>query len=345
MMMTCLRPVLGKIFGACLALTALAGSAYAQSCEALKAEYRSLGSGGGSSAARQEIARLSYAYQQMGCANGGFLFFGPPPACSGIVARMRSLQSQLAAGGGDENRARKAHLRAAIAQACGESERASSSASSGGYTPRGGRKLVCVRTCDGFFFPLANRPEDGDTEEMCQALCPGAETAVYRMQEGGAIQEAVSNRGQSYMSLPNALKYRTGVSDSCACKKADQTWSQALARAESMIARRGSDIVVDAKLAAQMSQAVNGKSGHKGRKAPGREPAEEPADIVVTPAKATTTNDAPVYGSDAQAQRSVRVIAPEMFAPARMNTAPEQPQAATSATSQLETGAVAQTQQ
>ncbi|WP_188519204.1 DUF2865 domain-containing protein [Alsobacter metallidurans] len=285
------RNLCRRIALAAFACLGLAGGAYAQSCEALKAEYRTLG--GGSGVARQEYGQLVGVYQQLNCGGGGFLFFGPPAACRGIGARLRSLQGVMASGGGEDVRVRKAQLRAEIAQACGDGEHASAAR---GFSPRGGKRLVCVRACDGFYFPLANRPEDGDSESLCQALCPGSETTVFRMPEGGAIQEAVSSRGQAYMDLPNALKYRTSVDKSCACKGEGQSWTEALARAETMIARRGSDIVVDAKIAAKLSQAVNAKAVAANRKPVREEPIEN--DIVVRPAStaaatpASTTNEA-----------------------------------------------------
>jgi hypothetical protein len=308
---------------------ALAQSA---ACRQLKAEYRSLGDGGGS-AARQEYGQLAAVYRDMGCNGGGFLFFGPPPACQGVAARLRSLQAAVASGGGHDVQARKAQLRGAMAAACADTERSAEKASaSGGYSPRGGRKLVCVRTCDGFFFPLSARPEDGDVEGMCQSLCPGAETAVFRMPDGGAIQEAVSTHGQAYTALPNALKYRTSVDKGCACKGEGQSWAQALTKAESMIARRSSDIVVDAAIAAKMAQASASGAASKSskRKAPAIEPGG--SDIVVTPKRAAVaaTAEAPASGAPA-----VRVIAPGSVTAVELTQ-----KTSLNAASEIETGAV-----
>ncbi|WP_406854545.1 DUF2865 domain-containing protein [Alsobacter sp. KACC 23698] len=312
---------------------ALAQSA---SCRQLKAEYRSLGDGGGASA-RQEYAQLAAVYRDMGCNGGGFLFFGPPPACQGVAARLRSLQSAAVSGGGADVQARKAQLRGAIAAACSDREHVEKASASGGYSPRGGRKLVCVRTCDGFFFPLSAKPEDGDVEDMCQSLCPGAETAVFRMPDGGAIQEAVSTHGQAYTALPNALKYRTSVDKSCACKGDGQSWAQALAKAESMIARRSSDIVVDAAIAARMAQASatgSAKSAAlKGakRKPPAGEPGDN--DIIVRPAGATAAASAEP-ASAGPGPAAVRVIAPGSVTPLELS------QSSLNPASDIETGAV-----
>ncbi len=325
--------LLALVAGVMASTGALAQSA---PCRQLKAEYRSLGDGGGA-AARQEYAQLAAVYRDMGCNGGGFLFFGPPPACQGVAARLRSLQSAAVSGGGGADvQARKAQLRGAIAAACSDREHVEKASASGGYSPRGGRKLVCVRTCDGFFFPLSAKPEDGDVEGMCQSLCPGAETAVFRMPDGGAIQEAVSTHGQAYTALPNALKYRTSVDKSCSCKGDGQSWAQALAKAEGMIARRSSDIVVDAALAARMAQASAAGSKSAALKGAKRKPpAGEPGDndIIVRPAGATAAASAEP-ASAGPGPAAVRVIAPGSVTPLELS------QSSLNPTSDIETGAV-----
>ncbi len=86
-----------------------------------------------------------------------------------------------------------------------------------GRVPPG--KPVCVRTCDGYFFPL-NARREGLAEEgdgLCQALCPGAETKVYFTQ--GGIETAVSLEGEPYTELDNALRYRKRFDPSCSCRR------------------------------------------------------------------------------------------------------------------------------
>jgi hypothetical protein len=111
-----------------------------------------------------------------------------------------------------------------------------------------------VRSCDGFFFPLQNLPGRADADDMCQALCPGSETAAYSMPVDGEISQAVSMRGKAYGQLANALKYTTSVDPSCACRKPGQSWAQALARAETMLGRNRGDIVVTAAKAEELSR-------------------------------------------------------------------------------------------
>lgn len=79
----------------------------------------------------------------------------------------------------------------------------------------------CVRTCDGFYFPLSAFRGAGSKAEMCRALCPGAATEVYRLGAGAdSIEGAVSERGKPYGALPAALAYRKSLKDGCTCRGA-----------------------------------------------------------------------------------------------------------------------------
>jgi hypothetical protein len=120
----------------------------------------------------------------------------------------------------------------------------------------GAGRPVCVRTCDGFFFPLANSPGGRDNQqEMCQALCPAAETEVFYMAGDGDIQNASRRGGGSYAGLANAGKYTRQFDASCSCKKRGQSWAQALTEAEDMLDRRRGDVIVTEARAAEMSRA------------------------------------------------------------------------------------------
>ena len=75
---------------------------------------------------------------------------------------------------------------------------------------------VCVRLCDGFFFPSATR-SGGD--EACAAQCPDAPTARYTEPAGSdRIEDAVSTRGELYSALPVANRYRTTFDNTCSCR-------------------------------------------------------------------------------------------------------------------------------
>jgi Protein of unknown function (DUF2865) len=90
--------------------------------------------------------------------------------------------------------------------------------------PNGRYRSVCVRTCDGFFFPIsyqtyANRLSQDAT--VCQSSCAApAELYVYR-NPGQEIDQAISLNGTTYSDLPAAFKYRKQYVKGCSCKEAE----------------------------------------------------------------------------------------------------------------------------
>jgi hypothetical protein len=80
-----------------------------------------------------------------------------------------------------------------------------------------GGLAVCVRLCDGFFFPSATS-SGGD--EACAAQCPDAPTARYTEPAGSdKIEDAVSTLGARYSALPVAKRYQTTFDASCRCHR------------------------------------------------------------------------------------------------------------------------------
>jgi hypothetical protein len=121
-------------------------------------------------------------------------------------------------------------------------------------------RTVCVRTCDGFFFPIsfaatpARFPSD---EQMCQRQCPGTEARLFAYRNpGGDIDQAVAINGQPYSSLPNALLFKKEFVPACSCRPAGMSWAQALAGAEGVAdpTLRKGDIVVTEDKAREMAQ-------------------------------------------------------------------------------------------
>ncbi|MBK5568472.1 DUF2865 domain-containing protein [Ensifer sp. SSB1] len=100
-----------------------------------------------------------------------------------------------------------------------------------GYAPQeryysGTLRTMCVRTCDGAFFPISSDATPADfprDEQACRARCPGAETELYfhdiNTEESDQMVSAVT--GRPYTEMPNAFAYRTrGVSKPgmCGCQ-------------------------------------------------------------------------------------------------------------------------------
>ena len=85
--------------------------------------------------------------------------------------------------------------------------------------PAGGEP-VCVRLCDGYFFPLPVAAGDGDSAAAaCGGLCPDAATEVFYRNGSDRIEDAISARGQPYSALPASLRYRAGADKTCACRR------------------------------------------------------------------------------------------------------------------------------
>jgi hypothetical protein len=158
-------------------------------------------------------------------------------------------------------------------------------------------RTVCVRTCDGAYFPIsyatvpARFPDD---EKTCKALCPAAEAMLYAHRNPGEdMSSAVSISGQPYTALPTAFKFRSEFNPSCSCKAAGQTWADALKSADDKAAaEQQGDIIVTEESAKKMQQqrlnkgapAANGKKG-----ATPAPPATASAPAAAPPAETSST--------------------------------------------------------
>jgi hypothetical protein len=119
----------------------------------------------------------------------------------------------------------------------------------------GGSYLVCVRTCDGGFFPVPYVGDRDSLAKICQGLCPNAEVQLYSMPFGGTIEESASMMsGVQYTSLPNAAKFEQAFDSSCSCRHKDQSWAEALADVEARFQRHSGDILVTPEISEQMSR-------------------------------------------------------------------------------------------
>ncbi|TCK31491.1 uncharacterized protein DUF2865 [Ancylobacter aquaticus] len=118
-------------------------------------------------------------------------------------------------------------------------------------------RTVCVRTCDGFFFPVsfaATPAKFGSDEQQCQRQCPGTEARLYAYRNPGEdINQAVGINGQSYMSLPTALLFKKQFVPACTCRPSGMNWSQAMSGQDDPTLRKG-DIVVTEDASREMAQ-------------------------------------------------------------------------------------------
>jgi hypothetical protein len=98
--------------------------------------------------------------------------------------------------------------------------------SGGRYGPAGRVRTLCVRTCDGYFFPMSASSSARDfsrDQKNCEAACPGAEVEVYHhnLQSEESADMVSASSGKAYTELPTAFAYKQGErSESCGCSRA-----------------------------------------------------------------------------------------------------------------------------
>ncbi len=97
----------------------------------------------------------------------------------------------------------------------------------GGYDSgfgRGTYRTLCVRTCDGYYFPISyatTRSNFATDEQICHQMCPGTDVALFAHRNPGQdSSRALSTTDQSrYSDLATAFAYRTSYNASCTCGK------------------------------------------------------------------------------------------------------------------------------
>ncbi|MDB5550073.1 MAG: hypothetical protein JWL86_57 [Rhizobium sp.] len=83
----------------------------------------------------------------------------------------------------------------------------------GGSAVNGSYRTMCVRTCDGAYFPISSQASTMGFQrdaQVCSMMCPGTETELYYhsiREESDAMRSAFT--GRSYDELDNAYRFRT----------------------------------------------------------------------------------------------------------------------------------------
>jgi hypothetical protein len=298
-----------------------------------------------------ELDRVTSQAKRMGCDSSGFfsLFSGQSAQCGPVnnqIQQMRANLDQITTslerlrgggfGGNDRDSQRRSVLLALAQNNCGP-QYANAAPGPGNFLqnlfgnnnpggnpnqpgpdlgPQSGTfRTVCVRSCDGFYFPIsfatvpARFPDD---ERTCRALCPAAEANLFTYRNPGEdISSAVSINGQAYSSIPNAFHYRQEFSPSCSCKAAGQTWADALKSIDDKAAaEQQGDIIVTEESAKKMSRPLPKPTPAAARKGAGSAGAAAPSPAPDVSVGAASSPDTP---SD---NKSIRSVGPT-FIPAR----------------------------
>ena len=176
--------------------------------------------------------------------------------------------------------------------------------------PSGTYRTVCVRTCDGAYFPISFATVPGrfaDDERACKAQCPATEANLYTYRNPGEdMNQAVSVNGAPYTALPNAFHYRTEFNPSCSCRAPGQTWAEALKSIDDKAeAAQQGDIIVTEENAKRMQQRQTG-----------RVPATKKGAATTPDTSAATTPDPNTSTGPATDNKQIRTVGPT-FIPAR----------------------------
>jgi hypothetical protein len=306
---------------------------------------------------QSELDRVTLQAKRMGCDSSGFfsLFSGQSAQCGPVnnqIQQMRANLEQITTslerlrsgglGGADRDNQRRSVLMALAQNNCGP-QYANAAPGPGNFLqnlfgggnnnnnnpgapgvdlgPQSGTyRTVCVRTCDGAYFPVSFATVPGrfpDDEKTCKALCPAADASLFAYRNPGEdINQAVSISGQSYSSLPNAFRFRQEFNPSCACKAAGQTWSDALKSIDDKAAaEQQGDIIVTEESAKKMARPLTSQKAVPGAAKKG------PASASTTPDAAAPATDAPASTAAAPSgaapdNKPIRSVGPT-FIPAR----------------------------
>jgi hypothetical protein len=294
-----------------------------------------------------ELDRVTSQAKRMGCDSSGFfsLFSGQSAQCGPVnnqIQQMRVNLDQITSslerlrgggfGGSERENQRRSVLIALAQNNCGPQY--ANAARGGNFLdnlfgnnnpnappadlgPQSGTfRTVCVRSCDGAYFPISFATVPGrftDDEKTCKALCPAAEATLYSYRNPGEdMNSAVSINGQPYSSSPNAFRYRQEFNPSCACKAAGQTWSDALKTIDDKAsAEQQGDIIVTEESAKKMARPPAAKGAPV--------PAKKGAPNTAAGAPAAPAPDTPAPAADstgAAGDKPIRSVGPT-FIPKR----------------------------
>ena len=271
-----------------------------------------------------DLDRLVTHAKRRGCESGFFsLFTGQPPECQPLNAQIQQLRDsldrtmsdleRLKSGSNYDQEGQRRGLLAELAQNnCGPQYRAAAAEAGpvgfldslfgGGHiispggdgAPSGTFRTVCVRACDGYYFPISYstvQSRFADDARTCQRECPATAVELYSYRNPGEdIGQAVSLSGQAYTALPTAFQYRKEYTPTCSCRRPGQSWADALKGADDASTLESGDIVVtdqNAKMSSQPPQPKGAKpakpAAANAAPASGTAPPPPPTDTVAAP--------------------------------------------------------------
>jgi hypothetical protein len=308
-----------------------------------------------------ELDRLGQQSQKLGCQGGGFfaIFSGQSPQCGPLNNQIQQVRTnidrylaeiqRLQGNSGEREGQRRGILTALGQNDCGPQYRQYVNTGPGGFfenlfgaispvppsssdVPLAGTfRTLCVRTCDGYYFPISYSTVPGkfaEDEALCRRLCPAAEVVLFSHRNPGEdVSRAVSATGKLYTELPTAFSYRKQFNASCSCRAPGQSWADALRQADDQTTVERGDILVTQERSRQLSQPRLDAQGKPialdptpSRQAPPKTATPGPNSAKSNPSSADASKDAAPPAEQTPEQdlnkRKVRSVGPAFY-PAR----------------------------
>jgi len=207
-----------------VALASTAGSpAFADTCSSLRAQLAALSRQGAVSSragSAREIAKLQTQAKWGGCISGGRGFFVAKrsPECPRILQRLAELRGGKVRQTAPGSSARRAWILSALKRNGCSTSVSRQAAGPGGIPSYGAYRTVCVRTCDGYYFPIGystRRSLLKVEEAACKSMYFGNDAALYVYRTNGALEDARSLTGERYADKPYAFVFRDSFNASC----------------------------------------------------------------------------------------------------------------------------------
>ncbi len=108
-------------------------------------------------------------------------------------------------------------------------------------------RTMCVRACDGYYFPLrhnAMRRNFAQDVKSCRSACGDEARLFYYPVNDGSVDTMVDLAGQPYKDMPNAFSYRKSLASGCACTPAP--WSLEAAARHRRYGEEASELMAQA---------------------------------------------------------------------------------------------------
>jgi hypothetical protein len=164
------------------------------------------------------------------------------------------------------------------------------------YTPTYGAssyRTLCVRECDGFYFPISNATTESqfrDDDAKCRSQCAAPAELFYHRSDQD-VDQMVSLAGRPYTQTPNAFRNRKVYIRGCSCNQSEYSREEIAKSEEALKTSKRADASAakppsDQAFARRISQAVQNAPATPPAPATGDAPAPAPPE----PAAGTARN-------------------------------------------------------